>query len=218
MEDLFQPVLLICPDLKWMNEDKNWNVWNAKFFRQAVRWCVKNLPVQQKVHHQQWMILQLESSCTLKKCLKRWRQLQVRGFTWRLGPVQLSYCEHWMPSAYKHKVVLSNLHSKSVQLNTSVICDVLPWGFVNFAISVCIQNWRLREWGVICVSVTVLLLGETDPEDVLRRFLSQKQTLSRLSYLRSITEKEKQELQKQRDYLATELEAFKFAEVKGDEQ
>jgi hypothetical protein len=66
--------------------------------------------------------------------------------------------------------------------------------------------------------VTVLLLGETDPEDVLRRFLSQKQTLSRLSYLRSITEKEKQELQKQRDYLATELEAFKFAEVKGDEQ
>lgn len=63
-----------------------------------------------------------------------------------------------------------------------------------------------------------MLLGETDAEDVLQRFLSQKETLSRLSYLRSITEKEKQELQRQRDYLVTELEGFKFAEVKGDEQ
>lgn len=70
----------------------------------------------------------------------------------------------------------------------------------------------------MCIRVTVLLLGETDAEDVFKRFLSQKETLSRLSYLRSITEKEKQELQKQRDYLVTELEAFKFAEVKGDEQ
>jgi hypothetical protein len=66
--------------------------------------------------------------------------------------------------------------------------------------------------------VIALLLGEMDPEDVLQRFLSQTETLSRLSYLRSITEKEKQELQRHRDYLATELEAFKFAEVKGDEQ
>ena len=70
----------------------------------------------------------------------------------------------------------------------------------------------------MCIRVSVLLLGETDAEDVFKRFLSQKETLSRLSYLRSITEKEKQELQRQRDYLVTELEAFKFAEVKGDEQ
>jgi hypothetical protein len=64
----------------------------------------------------------------------------------------------------------------------------------------------------------MLLLGETDAEDVLKRFLSQKETLSRLSYLRSITEKEKQEFQRQKDVLITELEAFKFAEVKGNEQ
>jgi hypothetical protein len=66
--------------------------------------------------------------------------------------------------------------------------------------------------------VIVLLVGETDVEQVLQRFVSQKETLSRLSYLRSITEKDKQEAQSQRDCLATELEAFKFAEVKGDEQ
>ncbi|GFG29927.1 hypothetical protein Cfor_09945 [Coptotermes formosanus] len=60
--------------------------------------------------------------------------------------------------------------------------------------------------------------GEMDAEDVLKRFLSQKETLSRLSYLRSIAEKEKQELQRQKDILVTELEALKFAEVKGNEQ
>lgn len=70
----------------------------------------------------------------------------------------------------------------------------------------------------LCISVTVLLLGEMDAEDVLKRFLSQKETLSRLSYLRSIAEKEKQELQRQKDILVTELEALKFAEVKGNEQ
>jgi hypothetical protein len=66
--------------------------------------------------------------------------------------------------------------------------------------------------------VIVLLLGETDADDVLKRFLSQKETLSRLSYLRSIAEKEKEELQRRKDILVTELEAFKFAEVKGNEQ
>jgi hypothetical protein len=63
-----------------------------------------------------------------------------------------------------------------------------------------------------------LLSGETDVEDVFKRFLSQKETLSRLSYLRSVTEEEKQELQKQKDFMVTELEAFKFAEVKDNEQ
>ena len=155
MEDLFQPVLFICPDWKWMNEDKNWNALNAAFFPQVVHWCIKTLPVQQTVHHQQWMILQPESPFTLKKHLKHWRQLQVRGFIWRLRPVQPSYCEHWTPSAYKNKVILSNLQSKSVRLITSVICeicDVLPCSLVNFAISVHIQNWRLTEWVLICAS------------------------------------------------------------------
>jgi hypothetical protein len=66
--------------------------------------------------------------------------------------------------------------------------------------------------------VASLLSGETDVEDVLKRFVSQKETLSRLSYLRNITEEEKQELQKQKDFMVTELEAFKFAEVKDNEQ
>jgi hypothetical protein len=66
--------------------------------------------------------------------------------------------------------------------------------------------------------VALFLPGETDVEDVFKRFLSQKETLSRLSYLRNITEEEKQELQKQRDVMVTELEAFKFAEVKDTEQ
>jgi hypothetical protein len=64
----------------------------------------------------------------------------------------------------------------------------------------------------------LFLPGETDVQDVLNRFLSQKETLSRLSYLRNITEAEKRELQKQRDIMVTELEAFKFAEVKDTEQ
>jgi hypothetical protein len=64
----------------------------------------------------------------------------------------------------------------------------------------------------------MLLPGETDPKDVLKRFLSQKETLSRLSYLRNITEEEKQELQRQKDLMVAELEAFKFAEVKDNEQ
>jgi hypothetical protein len=66
--------------------------------------------------------------------------------------------------------------------------------------------------------VASLLSGETDVEDVFKRFLSQKETLSRLSYLRNIAEEEKQELQKQKDFMVTELEAFKFAEVKDNEQ
>jgi len=88
--------------------------------------------------------------------------------------------------------------------------------FCNFSLHAKLKAERVSSH--LCIRVTVLLLGETDAEDVFKRFLSQKETLSRLSYLRSITEKEKQELQKQRDYLVTELEAFKFAEVKGDEQ
>jgi hypothetical protein len=63
-----------------------------------------------------------------------------------------------------------------------------------------------------------LLSGETDVEDVFKRFVTQKETLSRLSYLRNVTEKEKQELQKQKDFMVTELEAFKFAEAKDNEQ
>ncbi|KAJ9583182.1 hypothetical protein L9F63_022482 [Diploptera punctata] len=60
--------------------------------------------------------------------------------------------------------------------------------------------------------------GQTDSEEVLKRFLSQKDTLSRLTYLRNITEEEKKDLLKRKDYMLAELEAFKFAEVKDTEQ
>ncbi|PSN45156.1 hypothetical protein C0J52_03936 [Blattella germanica] len=73
----------------------------------------------------------------------------------------------------------------------------------------------VREFGILNWKEKA---RQTDSEDVLKRFLSQKDTLSRLSYLRTITEEEKQELLKKRDYMMAELEAFKFAEVKDTEQ
>ncbi|XP_063235839.1 outer dynein arm-docking complex subunit 3 isoform X2 [Bacillus rossius redtenbacheri] len=60
--------------------------------------------------------------------------------------------------------------------------------------------------------------GETETEQVLRRFLSQRETHTRLSYLKNITEQEKLRLEKRREYMMADLEAFKFAEVKDKEQ
>lgn len=60
--------------------------------------------------------------------------------------------------------------------------------------------------------------GETDTEEVLHRFLSQKETRTRLTYLKTITEEEKKELELCKEMNLAELEAFKFAEVKDKEQ
>nr|CAD7197578.1 unnamed protein product [Timema douglasi] len=60
--------------------------------------------------------------------------------------------------------------------------------------------------------------GETETEQVLQRFILQRQTQTRLSYLKNITEEEKMELEKRKEYMMADLEAFKFAEVKDKEQ
>lgn len=60
--------------------------------------------------------------------------------------------------------------------------------------------------------------GESEVDMVLQRFLSQKESKSRLNYLKNSTEQEKKALEKKRDALYSKLEAFKFAEVKDKEQ
>lgn len=57
----------------------------------------------------------------------------------------------------------------------------------------------------------------TETEEVLQRFLGQKETKSRLTYLRKVTEDEKRKLEKRKEVMMAQLEAFKFAEVKDKE-
>lgn len=59
--------------------------------------------------------------------------------------------------------------------------------------------------------------GATIPNEVLTRFLSQREATTRLNYLRSTTESEKKYLEGQRDQLNSQLEAFKFADIKEKE-
>ncbi|XP_034233396.1 coiled-coil domain-containing protein 151 [Thrips palmi] len=59
--------------------------------------------------------------------------------------------------------------------------------------------------------------GVTETEEVLQRFLGQKETKSRLTYLRKVTEDEKRKLEKRKEVMMAQLEAFKFAEVKDKE-
>ncbi|KAL1449806.1 hypothetical protein WDU94_002280 [Cyamophila willieti] len=60
--------------------------------------------------------------------------------------------------------------------------------------------------------------GVTHSEEVLQRYLSQKDTKERLQYLKDSTEQEKQTLEHSREMMAAELEVFKFVEVKDKEQ
>lgn len=59
--------------------------------------------------------------------------------------------------------------------------------------------------------------GATSPQEVLQRFIAQKEASSRLNYLRTVTEGEKKHLEMQRDELMTQLEIFKFADTKENE-
>lgn len=59
--------------------------------------------------------------------------------------------------------------------------------------------------------------GVSETEEVLQRFLGQKETKSRLTYLRKNTEDEKKKLEKRKEVMLAQLEAFKFAEVKDKE-
>lgn len=59
--------------------------------------------------------------------------------------------------------------------------------------------------------------GATSPQEVLQRFVAQKEATSRLNYLRSVTEVEKKQLETRRETLLAELEATKFTDVKESE-
>lgn len=58
------------------------------------------------------------------------------------------------------------------------------------------------------------LTGATSPSDVLNRFIVQKEATTRLNYLRTVTEKEKWQLEKQRDELTSNLETLSFTVTK----
>ena len=59
--------------------------------------------------------------------------------------------------------------------------------------------------------------GATSQLEVLERFLSQKESTSRLNYLRTVTEGEKKHLEMQREVLTAQLESSKFSDVKETE-
>lgn len=59
--------------------------------------------------------------------------------------------------------------------------------------------------------------GATFPNEVLTRFVSQQEATTRLNYLRTTTESEKKYLESQKDLLNSQLEEFKFADIKEKE-
>lgn len=59
--------------------------------------------------------------------------------------------------------------------------------------------------------------GSTTPMEVLERFIAQKESTSRLNYLRTVTEGEKKHLEIQRETLLSQLETSKFSDVKENE-
>lgn len=59
--------------------------------------------------------------------------------------------------------------------------------------------------------------GATSPEEVLERFISQKESTSRLNYLRTVTEEEKKQLEISRETILSKLDTLKFSDVKENE-
>lgn len=59
--------------------------------------------------------------------------------------------------------------------------------------------------------------GATTSMEVLERFIAQKESTSRLNYLRTVTEGEKKHLEGQREMLLSQLETSKFSDVKENE-
>ncbi|XP_063706410.1 outer dynein arm-docking complex subunit 3 [Culicoides brevitarsis] len=55
--------------------------------------------------------------------------------------------------------------------------------------------------------------GVSSPNEIVDRFLAQKEALQRLNYLRTVTENEKKQLQSQREVMSAELDEFKFADT-----
>ncbi|KAK7580718.1 hypothetical protein V9T40_001347 [Parthenolecanium corni] len=60
--------------------------------------------------------------------------------------------------------------------------------------------------------------GVIDTDDVLRRFLSQRDTKTVLEKMKTLSEKEKEALIKRKEEIITELETHKFADVKDQER
>ncbi|XP_055371556.1 uncharacterized protein LOC129605679 [Condylostylus longicornis] len=61
------------------------------------------------------------------------------------------------------------------------------------------------------------ITGATTPNEVLDRFISQKESTARLTYLRTAAEAEKKHLENQRETLTNELEMSKFSDIKETE-
>ncbi|GAB0095923.1 Coiled-coil domain containing protein 151 [Sergentomyia squamirostris] len=59
--------------------------------------------------------------------------------------------------------------------------------------------------------------GATATNEVLGRFLAQREATTRLAYLRNVTETAKKDLENQRDSLASQLDEFRFADIKENE-
>ncbi|XP_053681958.1 outer dynein arm-docking complex subunit 3 [Sabethes cyaneus] len=57
-------------------------------------------------------------------------------------------------------------------------------------------------------------IGVSAASEVVDRFLAQREASARLTYLRTITENEKKQLEAQRELMTAQLDAFKFADVK----
>lgn len=60
--------------------------------------------------------------------------------------------------------------------------------------------------------------GGTTVKGILQRFVSQKSTTARLTHLREVNEAEKNKLEKRLDMLTTELDKYKYTEVKDTER
>lgn len=58
------------------------------------------------------------------------------------------------------------------------------------------------------------MAGVSAASEVVDRFLAQREASARLTYLRTITENEKKQLEAQRELMTAQLDAFKFADVK----
>ncbi|XP_065074952.1 outer dynein arm-docking complex subunit 3 [Ochlerotatus camptorhynchus] len=56
--------------------------------------------------------------------------------------------------------------------------------------------------------------GVSAASEVVDRFLAQREASARLTYLRTVTENEKKQLEAQRELMTAQLDAFKFADVK----
>lgn len=67
------------------------------------------------------------------------------------------------------------------------------------------------------IKYLVVVTGGTNFYDVLQRFIIQKETSSRLTYLRTITESDKKNLEVERDQLRTQIDVFRFSDVKESE-